>query len=239
MVEHQRSIMALMGIDLWIPKSGVETRVYNSTSLYRDQAEPETSSDLSFVPLHLEPKDLESKTLQNSEDLLLKHDQSQIQNHDLSLRVQPLKKTQHALEKSIQTPITAASSHSEISLDAKSALQIEAFDLQAVSFEHCVLVTNATTLTQEQARLWRNIQSAVDGRLIELKWPFALLPLQDGRGASIYVKGFLDAISSDKRMIFLGTLPHILEHSSIELASLQEMLDEPISKRKLWEIMQK
>lgn len=234
MVEHQRSIMALMGIDLWIPKSGVETRVYNSTSLYRDQAEPEISSDLSFASL-----DLESKTLQNSEDLHLKHDQSQIQNHDLSLRVQPLEKTQHALEKSIQTPITAASSYSEISLDAKSALQIEAFELQALSFEHCVIVTNATTLTQEQAMLWRNIQSAVNGQLIELKWPFALLPLQDGRGASIYVKGFLDAISSDKRMIFLGTLPYILEHSSIELASLQEMLDEPISKRKLWEMMQK
>lgn len=234
MVEHQRSIMALMGIDLWIPKSGVRTHVYNITSLYRDQAEPETSSDLSFDSLGLE-----SKTLQKSEDIHLKHNQSQIQNHDLSLRVQPIEKTQHALEKSVQTSISTALTLSEISPDTKSVQQIESFELQAVSLDHCVIVTNATTLTQEQATLWRNIQFAVNGQLIELKWPFALMPLQDVRGASIYVKGFLDAISSDKRMIFLGTLPYILKHSSIELASLQEMLDQPISKRKLWEMIQK
>ncbi len=40
LAEHQRSILAAMGIDLWIPQVDVQTRHYQNT-LYRDVAQNE------------------------------------------------------------------------------------------------------------------------------------------------------------------------------------------------------
>lgn len=224
-VEHQRNIMALMGIDLWVPKTAVQTRVYNKTSLYRDQTESEIS-------LHLNFESLTESSTQNSNNETLKHELDQVVELDDHLLHQPKKEIDNA-----STQIRQSLKKLE-SIDTQPQVKIESFELQALSLEHCVVVTNTTLMTSEQAVLWRNIQASVDGKFFELKWPFALTPLQDARGVSVYVKGFLDAISVEKRIITLGSLECYQNELFLETASLQDMLDQPITKRKLWELMQ-
>lgn len=64
MVEHQRSIMAVMGIDIWMPKIEVDTRAY-SNSLYRDQAALENNAFQSFKDL----TNLQDQTLTQVDDI--------------------------------------------------------------------------------------------------------------------------------------------------------------------------
>ena len=66
-----------------------------------------------------------------------------------------------------------------------------------------------------------------------------MLNFQDSRGVDSYVQGFLDAISADKNIILIGQLPYLADPKSINLASLQEMLDQPLLKKRLWQFMQK
>jgi len=60
----------------------------------------------------------------------------------------------------------------------------------------------------------------------------------DGRGASSYVSGFLDAISTEKNILCLGQIPHLTSSAHIQLASLQEMVEQPLLKKRLWQFMQ-
>jgi len=43
----------------------------------------------------------------------------------------------------------------------------------------------------------------------------------------------------DKDLIALGEIPHLQQADLHQLASLQEMLDQPILKKRLWQFMQK
>ena len=84
----------------------------------------------------------------------------------------------------------------------------------------------------------KNIQRAVQAEFHALQWPFAWTNMQDGRGAASYVQGFLDALSAEKNVLCLGGIPHLQSSKSIQLASLQDMLDQPLLKKRLWQFMQ-
>jgi len=45
-------------------------------------------------------------------------------------------------------------------------------------------------------------------------------------------------MSLEKNIISLGSIPHVTHNKMIQLASLQEMLDQPILKKRLWQFMQ-
>lgn len=117
------------------------------------------------------------------------------------------------------------------------ALQIPAFSIEAIILPKSVLLIDATAVTVDQQLLWRNIQRAVTAEFHQLQWPFAWQNMQDGRGAASYVQGFADALSTDKNVLCLGEVPH-LQSSFIRLASLQEMIDQPLLKKGLWQFMQ-
>lgn len=221
LVEHQRSVMATLGIDVWIPKVDVQTRVYTS-SLYRDQAAPEHPVFQSFDALDSVAK---FGTGQKNTEQNILAELSVIQTE----RVQ-VEQNQEDKKKAVQ-----ARSH----VVDQALLKIDAFELYAIHFEHCVLVVDATHISTEQANLWRNIQSAMKGQTVALKWPFGLEPMQDGRGAKMYVQGFLDAMCVEKKLIGLGQIPHCQHAAMLEAPSLQEMLDQPVLKRILWQMMQK
>ncbi len=102
----------------------------------------------------------------------------------------------------------------------------------------CSIVIDATAMTEETQNLWTNIQRAVVSEFCELNWPFPWANVQDGRGVDSYIQGFLDGMSAEKNIIFLGTVPYISNSKIIQLASLQEMLDQPILKKRLWQFMQ-
>lgn len=220
MVEHQRSILAVLGIDLWVPKTDVPVRAYNS-SLYRDQAESEVShyaelNHFNTVALAEKAPLIQENASKNEVSLLLKKvDQTQVEY--------------------VTTEVPVESALSDIS-DVQS-LYLDPFTLQACAFENCVIVVDVTNMTQQQIALWNNIQNALSGQYQELKWPFALSVFQDGRGAHVYVQGFLDAMSADKKIITLGKLPHFNHQDVIISSTLQEMLDDPQLKRQLWQMM--
>ena len=231
MVEHQRSIMAVMGVDIWMPKTDVNTRAY-SNSLYRDQAAPETNLFQNFKNLNdlQDQNNLHHNNLQNQ----ALHQVDDIQTLKQEKIIQPLAKNLH-----IEKTATVAESSLSISTETRPISNVDAFELNALCLDNCVIVVDVTIMSAEQNQLWRNIQSAIQGQYFQLKWPFALINLQDGRGAKSYIQGFLDAISAEKTKICLGELPHTPDHSILELPNLQEMLEQPILKARLWKIMQK
>ena len=212
MIGHQRDILATLGIDIWVPKDAACQNM-PSSSIWRDQAAPEYLSGIVVAkaqPLIVpEPKAEPLKTLDQAEPLPT-----------------PAVKEVQA---EIALPV----------VEERPALHIAAFQLQAFGLPHCVIVTDATELSAEQQQLWNNIQQALQAEYYELQWPFPLINFQDGRGAESYVQGFIDAISADKNIIFLGQFPYFNHSKSIHLAGLQEMLDQPLLKKRLWQFMQK
>ncbi len=224
MVEHQRSLMAVMGIDIWMPKTVIDTRVY-SNSLYRDQAAPEIYADQIVQKIN------DTHALQQSQD----------QASEPIKDIQALKqeKNHQPTAKNIPVDTTHQNAQAHTSAENRLTLKVEAFELQALCLEHCVILVDVTSISAEQNQLWRNIQSAIQGHYFQLKWPFALMNLQDGRGAKSYIQGFLDAICVEKTRISLGQLPHLQEPTIIELPSLYAMLEQPALKAKLWQMMQK
>ena len=212
MIGHQRDILATLGIDIWVPKDAACQNM-PSSSIWRDQAAPEYLSEIVVAkaqPLIVpEPKAEPLKTLDQAEPLPT------------------------PAVKEVQAEIVPQV------VEERPALHIAAFQLQAFGLPHCVIVTDATELSAEQQQLWNNIQQALQAEYYELQWPFPLINFQDGRGAESYVQGFIDAISADKNIIFLGQFPYFKHSKSIHLAGLQEMLDQPLLKKRLWQFMQK
>lgn len=122
--------------------------------------------------------------------------------------------------------------------EARVMLQVEAFSIEALQLPYCVILVESTALSQKQQQLWRNIQHALQAEYHVLQWPFALEVLQDGIGVENYVQGFVDVLSADKNMLILGQLPHFRSEQCLHLASLQEMLDQPLLKKSLWDAIQ-
>ncbi|WP_313035384.1 hypothetical protein [Acinetobacter sp.] len=213
MIGHQRDILATLGIDIWVPRNAACQKL-PSSSLWRDQAAAEYQTE---IVLAKAPAVL---------PLEFKADQK------------PEPKHTKLLDVSVSVKVEKAELVAEV-ITERSALQIAAFQLQALSLPHCVIVVEATEITAEQQLLWTNIQQAVTAEYYELQWPFPLMNFQDGHGAESYVQGFLDGMSADKNIIFLGQCDYFKHSKSINLASLQEMLDQPLLKKRLWQFMQK
>ncbi len=212
--EHQRNILAALGIDLWIPKHGVPVRQYPKT-LYRDTAAKEIISDVQFK---IEPEHIEQvKQKEPVQNKILN-----VPEHIVSRVITP----------EVAEPVLVPQQ------DTIVESKVEPFQLQAFCLESCVIVVDATHIQAEQQQLWMNIQNAMSGEYFELKWPFPLTQFQDGRGAQIYIQGFLAALKQDKVILTLGSIGYLQNDESIQLASLAEMLAQPLLKRRLWGFMQ-
>lgn len=215
MVEHQRSILAVLGVDVWTPKVNTSVRNYSS-ALYRDQAAPDT--DLQHSPVEFET--LELTQVDHKVPI-----QSNTQTEVSVVRVS---------SPSIETTVDQ---QLESELSTRNPIHLEAFELQAWCTEHCVIVVNTTQLNTAEAKLWRNIQMAQTGQYFDLKWPFALAPLQDGRGVQAYIQGFLDAMRGEKMLLSLGQMKHCSVPDLLVMPTLSEMLEQPQLKRQLWQHM--
>ena len=214
MVEHQRSILAVLGIDVWMPKVNAPVQNYTS-SLYRDQAAPEQ-----LHPIHPQAFDAIPFSSASAVDTKSSSTVKVEPTADVSVR----SKVEDAPAEKIAQP----------TLDVREAIQIDAFELQAWCTETHVILVNSTDLSHDENELWRNIQRSKPGQFFDLKWPFALEPLQDGRGAQVYVQGFLDAMRAEKTLLSLGQCDHVKHVEMQVLSSLQQMLQHPQLKRELW-----
>ncbi|EPR84525.1 hypothetical protein [Acinetobacter gerneri] len=236
MIEHQRNIMAAMGIDIWVPQGCADIRQVN-TSLYRDMARAE--AEIEAVSQHIQIETAQQKTIQSdiaiTTALQTKVTQPVHENKKPFVDQNAVGLDAVALDINTQNKNTVT--HSNIATELLAPLAVDAFYLQAVSLENCVIVVDVSKLSEAENTLWGNIQRAAPHQYDELKWPFPLGQFQDGRSAHIYVQGFVDALRSDKHVLSLGALPHLADLKLIQLASLQEMLDQPLLKRRLWQFM--
>lgn len=208
MMEHQREILASLGIDIWVSRTAVPQTLPQS-SLWRDLAAPELHSEI-IVPAAVNQQ---------------------------SKQQQPTILEEPKQEPSPQHTVVEVVAPDDIP-EARAILQVEAFSIVALQIPHCVILAESTTLSQKQQQLWRNIQHALQAEYHVLQWPFALKVLQDGIGVENYVQGFVDVLSADKNMLILGHLPHFKSEQCLHLASLQEMLDQPLLKKSLWDAIQ-
>ena len=208
MMGHQRDILASLGIDIWVSRTAVSQTLPQS-SVWRDQAAPEIHSEI-IVPAAV-PQQLKQQ--------------------------QPIIHEKPKQEPSPQHTAVEVVAPDDIP-EARVMLQVEAFSIEALQLPYCVILVESTALSQKQQQLWRNIQHALQAEYHVLQWPFALEVLQDGIGVENYVQGFVDVLSADKNMLILGQLPHFRSEQCLHLASLQEMLDQPLLKKSLWDAIQ-
>lgn len=209
MIGHQRNVLAALGIDIWVPKNSPHQEK-NLGSIWRDQLAEIASSSVEPTPL------VEIRKPEPAPQVILR------------ATPQPPVIPEPAVER---TQVSAP-------IETRASEQVAAFALQAFSLPHCVVITETTALTEQQQRLWSNIQTAIPTQHHELKWPFPLFNFQDGRGVRSYIQGFLDALCLDKTLICLGNPPYIQQAKMMCLASLQEMLEQPLLKKQLWQLMQ-
>ncbi|WP_010110919.1 hypothetical protein [Acinetobacter sp. P8-3-8] len=231
--EHQRSLMATMGIDLWVPRSDVQTRPYQN-NLYRDIASLEHSSVMQFdasqnlsQTIHAQP--IQQLAQAHTTDVAKTESKSQAENSSLKQNIEIQQKSESSVSEQIAK---------QVDFHTEPAIQLDAFEVQAFCIANCVILVDCTKLTADQLQLWLNIQHAIVGQYYELKWPFPMLQLQDGKGAHIYIQGFIDSLKNERKVLSLGQLPHLQATDIIQLASLQEMIDQPVLKRRLWQFMQ-
>lgn len=208
MMGHQREILASLGIDIWVSRTAV-SQTLPQPSVWRDQAAPEIYSDI-IVPAAV--------------------------NQQLKQQ-QPIIQEEPKQEPSPQHTVVDVVVPDDIP-EARVMLQVEAFSIEALQLPYCVILVESTALSQKQQQLWRNIQHALQAEYDVLQWPFAIEVLQDGIGVENYVQGFVDVLSADKKMLILGQLPHFKSEQCLHLASLQEMLDQPLLKKSLWDAIQ-
>lgn len=213
MIGHQREVLASLGIDWWVPDF-LPSQQNVATSIWRDQSATEIISEI--VRPRSQP---EAKSIPE-------HPPAQ---HKLPHPVPPAEIATQPVEQKVDTALKE-----EI---VREVIHVEAFQLQAVALEHCALVIEATQLSLEQQQLWQNIVQALPAQKYALNWPFTLLNLQDGRGVQSYIQGFIDGLSQGKTVIALGSIPNANGIKVTQAASLQEMLDQPLLKKALWDMM--
>lgn len=221
---HQRHMLECMGIEVWIPRDTADIQTVES-SLYRDVA----VADLPIAtPIHFAssltggvPSSSQAATAISVE---FDRTQSIEQSHppvtpELSASV--LSTTPTTIQEEV----------------VEATVNFAAFEIHAAVFPYCILVLESSQLSAEQHKLWLNIQAAQASQTHVLKWPFAIEQFQDGRGVMAYVQGFLAAIQQEQRIIVLGKLPIQFDTAVVHLPSLQDMLDQPLLKRQLWQHM--
>ncbi len=220
MIGHERKILATLGIDVWIPRGTVSARLGN-TPIWRDQT-------AKVEPLHFHDHVKNVKPDSATENLQKKI--TDIVEQVAIDTLPPQAEKEH---------LPAASKDANAAEAVNPIVEVEAFSVQAYSLVHCTILINATRLTEPQQQLWLNIQRSLSGQYSLLEWPFPLPNFQDNRGVGCYVQGFIDAIAYEKSILSLGDIPYLNHSKIIRLASLQEMLDKPLLKKRLWQFMYK
>lgn len=214
MIGQQRNVLATLGIDVWIPRE-VVCQKNTAPSLWRDQLveEVQPSPVLTF------------ETAPVAQDIQATSQTSPITE----------------IERPQQTKVVAEPVVKEVAVEKEQIVitaQIQAFELQMYVLENCAILLESSQLNDAQRQLWQNIQKARLGQYAELKWPFQLAAFQESRGLSSYIQGFLDATATSKKILCLGQLDFIQHSNILHLASLEEMLAQPLLKRRLWQLMQ-
>ncbi|MPW43129.1 hypothetical protein [Acinetobacter guerrae] len=215
MTGQQRNILATMGVDVWIPRA-LSCQKKQPVSFWRDQTPIVTEATVLVLNQQVDAIPSEPDVAK-------------------SIEIEPSVKD--SFVEVVQSNSDLSLSNSMPKQQPQVAVIQQAFILEAYCLDRVILIVETSQLSNQQRQLWMNIQSALSGLYHELKWPLPLENFRDGRGVQAYVQGFLDALAIDKQILILGKLDFISHIHSMQLASLQEMIDQPLLKRRLWQLM--
>ena len=219
MMGQQRHRLASLGIDVWIPKAA-PCQKNTASSLWRDQIvvdEIVPSITLSFEVL------------------------PSVQAAQANSTPEPQPRGVESAAVELKQQMAIQSVNIEQQSSAPQAINhpnMQGFELQMYVLENCAILIESSQLSTAQQQLWRNIQQAKAGQYAELKWPFPLLEFQESRGLLSYIQGFLNATAIHKKIICLGQFDFMQQVDVVQLASLEDMLAQPLLKRQLWQQMQ-
>ena len=219
MMGQQRHRLASLGIDVWIPKAA-PCQKNTASSLWRDQIivdEIVPSITLSFEVL------------------------PSVQAAQANSTPEPQPRGVESATVELKQQMAIQSVNVEQQSSSPQAINhpnVQGFELQMYVLENCAILIESSQLSTAQQQLWRNIQQAKAGQYAELKWPFPLLEFQESRGLLSYIQGFLNATAMHKKLICLGQFDFMQQVDVVQLASLEDMLAQPLLKRQLWQQMQ-
>jgi hypothetical protein len=213
MIGHSREILSTLGIDVWVSREVLAQEMPSST-IWRDINTYEP-----IVDLNQNTDVIEIGAPQDLSDLTSFDDFTEIAKPEVKAA------KAESLTEVVEAPI-------------RPRIDIEAFNIQALILPHVVILIDGTAITADQQKLWINIQRGIHAEFSELNWPFALPELQDGYGVNNFIQGFMDSIALDKTVLALGNIPHYQKSNITYLANLQEMLEEPLLKKRLWSFIQ-
>lgn len=219
LLEHQRSVINALGIDIWIPKNGIETYAY-TPGLFRDQVEDE-------------PKDLTQFQLtKNNEHSTTESRLQPVQILTKKAEVEVVIQTEQ--QSRIQTDLsTEVQSKTEVD----EPIVIAPFTIQALFTEHSMILLETTELSNSELKLWQSIHQILNAELSELNWPFNFPQFQDGRGVEVYLNGFIDAFRCDRKVFILGEIAYLNLANITQLDPLKTLINQPLLKRNVWKLI--
>lgn len=234
MNQHQRNILSLLDIDVWVTKQS-SVQQMDRVFIWRDQVVPKVEQLSSEIKLSTSAKSTieEKKSIQPSINNEAQISLNETLPHHSSDEAELETQQDHSMVVVKQT--SEHVKHQAQSVEGN----VEFFELQACVLAQCIILVDATQLSALEQQLWLNIQKSVLGQYAELKWPFPLHELQDHRGMQPYIQGFLEALSGQKHILCLGKSERLQHRQMIYLASLQEMIEQPTLKKRLWQLMRK
>lgn len=215
MIGQQRNILATLGIDVWVPRD-VVCQKNTAPNLWRDQMVEE--------PIQIPAIRFDSTSAQDTI-------QNPVDPAPPIIKIEVPQQVETITEPVVVKEVVEKE---QIIITA----QIQTFELQMYVLENCAILLESSQLSDAQRQLWQNIQKAKLGQYAELKWPFPLAEFQESRGLSSYIQGFLDATALNKKILCLGQLDFIQHSNILHLASLEEMVAQPLLKKRLWQLMQ-
>lgn len=229
---RQRSILAGMGISLWVPRLARTRKILPaSADMWRDQVVTGQIPVAAPVPATAIP------------DVVPVMPDAVQAGLQVQLVVEPVL-TANPAESAGQLPATVAAVVAMQAGAGQDAVQTQSplrFSVQAVELPHWILLIDEQSLQHAAARqLWANICAAfANPEPVRFNWPLADgLRWQHPQGAKAALNGFLFRMGMDKRIGLMGQLQDDIAPDRIErLPTLQELLEQPLKKRSLWSLL--
>lgn len=231
---RQRALLDVLGIPVWISRKRHTQAAATSSAatIWRDLA------NIEYVDV--EQVDIVPATV--------------VQATSPVVRVEPVVSVETAITKQqptdamidAPTPVSIKTHLTETLVAARAAeitqtKAVAQFHLQVFETAQWLVLINAAELQNPQAdQLWRNIQLAFQQPTVyRFSWPLAEgQRWQNGLGAKAALNGFLFRMGLDKRAGLIGDLPDEICPDRLErLPRLSELLQEPLKKRLLWQVL--
>lgn len=252
---RRRSILAALGIPLWIPRLAKTNpqKVVESASqgIWRQQGDEVVQDNIVDSKPHNDFVDHVKavKPAAAVENLIEHHQSAEASAGIRNVAAKkddavssPISQPAEPLIQPLQVPLPETIlDYSLVESQEVVAPETLRFSVQAVEINQWVILMDEKTLKNKaEKQLWNNILQAFGGpAMVPFAWPLADgARWQHPLGAKAALNGFLFRMGMDKRIGLMGELNDEVCPDRIErLPTLKDLLEEPLNKRALWNLL--